>query len=149
MVGAASSPSPAIDRPEAAAAARESPDIPLQPDQPPEARPETPPAMMQPLAPGAAPAVAIAAVAVHEVRPGISEAIQARLRTPVTVPVHVQIDAAGKVTGAAVQGDGDGLYRYLAERAKHAARFWRFRPARGKDGQLVPSTKTLFFVFRN
>jgi hypothetical protein len=136
MALAAPSPPPPVNRPETATGVPATPEVPPQPDRRPRARPE------------ATPEAAVAAEVIHEVRPGISEAILARLRSPVTVPVNVKIDSAGKVTGATAQGGGDGVYRYLAERATHAARFWRFRPARGKNGKPVPSTQTLFFLFR-
>lgn len=145
-----SAPAEPEETPTTATAAAVSPEPAPQPEPepPPPAAPEPPPAKPRPVASTSAPEPSVAAEAIHQVQPGISDAIRARLRSPVTVAISVQIDAAGKVVSAATQGGGDGLYLYLAERAKLAARFWRFRPARAKDGTPVPSTKTLFFVFR-
>jgi hypothetical protein len=142
------SPSPSkVHGSEAEKAGAASPPIPA-PDPAVAAAPETPQASPATPLRASLPEPAVAAVAIHEVQPGISEGVQARIESPVTIPINVRIDAAGRVTAAAVHGDGDGLYRYLAERARQAARFWRFRPAVGRNGKSVPSTKTLFFVFR-
>jgi hypothetical protein len=97
----------------------------------------------------AVPDAAVPAETLHEVRPGISDSIQGRLTAKVIVPIDVQIDTAGKVTAAKSRETGDEVYGYLAARASAAARFWRFRPARDKKGNSVPSTKTLYFVFPN
>src|SRR5262249_54680558 len=97
----------------------------------------------------AVPDAAVPAETIHEVRPGISDAIQARLTAKVIIPVDIQIDAAGKVVAAKPRETGNELYGYLATRASTAARLWRFRPARDKKGHSVPSTKTLYFVFPN
>jgi hypothetical protein len=93
-------------------------------------------------------APAVPPVPVHEVQPGISDGIRARIESPVVVPVDVQISASGRVASAVAQGGGDSLYRYLAERAAGAARSWRFQPARSRNGTAVPSSKTIYFVFR-
>jgi hypothetical protein len=148
MAGARPCPSPAENRVATGTAARISPQVPLPPDRRSLARLEKEPGTPRPPSHRGVPRAAVAAEVIHEVRPGISEAIEARLRSPVVVPINVQIDASGKVGSAVAPGDGDGVYRYLAKRAKQAARFWRFRPARGTNGEPVPSTKTLFFVFR-
>jgi hypothetical protein len=127
-----------------------------QPPPPAAADEPQPQAQMETEAPAAEPsaprpqsvAAAVPPVAVHEVQPGISEGIRARIQQPVVVPVDVEINASGTVASAVPQGGGDALYRYLAERAAGAARAWRFQPARSKNGTPVPSNKTLYFVFR-
>ena len=62
-------------------------------------------------------------------------------------PVSVEVNAASRVVRAVPQGDGDGLYRYLAGRATEAAKWWRFQPARTKDGAAVSSNTTVSIVF--
>ncbi|MEX2262118.1 MAG: hypothetical protein WD696_09205 [Bryobacteraceae bacterium] len=91
---------------------------------------------------------AIPAVIIHKVQPGIPEGIQARIRSPIVVAVEVRISASGKVTGAVAEGQGNGLYTYLAGRAAIAARWWEFQPAKSKQGKPVASTKIVYFVFK-
>ena len=55
--------------------------------------------------------------------------------------------ASGKVTAATPDADGDGLYRYLADRAAIAARLWSFSPAQTANGTKVAARKTIYFVF--
>jgi hypothetical protein len=85
---------------------------------------------------------------VHEVQPRIPAGIRSRLQGEVVIPVIVQVNEKGRVTGAAaaVRG-GDGLHRYLAEQAEKAARQWRFTPAKTSRGTRVASSKTVHFVF--
>ncbi|MCW5981647.1 MAG: hypothetical protein KIT09_26420 [Bryobacteraceae bacterium] len=92
--------------------------------------------------------VAVPAKLVHQVRAGVPEGIQARIRSPITVPVVVRIDASGKVVSAVPPRGGDGLHSYLATRAAAAALSSRFEPARSSDGKPVPSAQTLYFTFR-
>jgi hypothetical protein len=63
------------------------------------------------------------------------------------VPVEVKVTASGRVTAAAAQGSGDGLYHYLAGRARQAAMQWRFSPARAKNGKPTAASRTVYFVF--
>lgn len=95
------------------------------------------------------PPAAIPATPVYEIQPTIPEGVKARIRTPITVPVQVSIDAAGRVNASAARGDGDGVYRFLAERAATAAQSWKFRPARSAGGVAVASTQMVYFTFRN
>ncbi|PWT98264.1 MAG: hypothetical protein C5B51_29660 [Terriglobia bacterium] len=83
----------------------------------------------------------------HEVEPVIPEGIRARIEDRIVVPVEVQVDRAGRVTASNTESEGDGLYRYLAEQAKTAARLWRFTPAKAKNGNPVPGRKTIYFTF--
>jgi hypothetical protein len=89
----------------------------------------------------------VAPVVVHQVQPGIPPGIRARIRDRVIVPVVVHVSASGKVASAFAQGNGDSLYRYLAEQAVVAAKLWRFRPARSKAGIPMEASKTVYFVF--
>ena len=94
------------------------------------------------------PAPAKPPTTVHEVQPNIPEGIRSRIRQRIIIPVDVQINEKGRVTGAAaeIRGD-DGLRRYLAEQSQKAARQWRFTPARSQSGARVASNKTVHFVF--
>jgi hypothetical protein len=92
---------------------------------------------------------AIPATPVYEIQPTVPEGVRARIRTPITVPVQVSVDAQGRVSASAAKGDGDGVYRFLAERAAVAAQSWKFRPARSAGGAAVPSTQLVYFTFRN
>lgn len=87
------------------------------------------------------------AAALHEVQPEISEGIRSRIEGRVVVPVEVRISDAGSVTDAVAKGNGDSVYRYLAEQAVKAARSWRFSAAKSQWGTAVASRKTLEFVF--
>jgi hypothetical protein len=89
----------------------------------------------------------VAPVVLHQVQPGIPPGIRARIRDRMIVPVVVHVTTSGKVSGAFAQGNGDSLYRYLAEQAVVAARLWRFRPARSKSGIPLEASKTVYFVF--
>ncbi len=91
--------------------------------------------------------ISVAAKAVHEMQPVVSEGIRARIRGQIIIPVTVGISASGRVVSAAPQGNGDAVYGYLASRAAEAARLWRFEPARSRNGKALASTKTLHFVF--
>ncbi|MBN9663935.1 MAG: hypothetical protein J0H49_37390 [Acidobacteria bacterium] len=92
---------------------------------------------------------AIPAAPIYEMQPTVPEGVRARIRTPITVPVQVNVDAQGRVSGSAAKGDGDGVYRFLAERAAVAAQSWKFRPARSAGGAAMPSTQVVYFTFRN
>jgi hypothetical protein len=85
--------------------------------------------------------------AVREIQPTIPEGILARITNRVVVPVEVKVAASGKVTSASAQGSGDGLYQYLADRAKQAAMEWRFSPARSRRGKAVAAVRTVYFEF--
>ncbi|WP_321472564.1 hypothetical protein [uncultured Paludibaculum sp.] len=98
--------------------------------------------------PADAPPPSAPAEVIREVQPTIPEGIRARIQETITVPVQVTIDAKGHVTSAASQGDGDGLYRYLASRAATAAHSWTFRPARSQGGAAIPTTQVVYFRFR-
>jgi TonB family protein len=86
-------------------------------------------------------------VAVQEVQPEISEGIRSRIENRLVVPVEVRVSETGKVTEAVSRGNGDTVYRFLADQAVKAARSWRFLPARSKWGTAVASRTTLEFVF--
>lgn len=86
-------------------------------------------------------------VALHEVQPGLSSGILARIHGRIVIPVEVTVSASGKVTRALAETDGDSLYQYLADKAERAARLWKFAPARSRSGKRVAGTKTLYFVF--
>jgi len=91
--------------------------------------------------------VAVLPEPLREIHPDIPAGIRARIRDRVVVPVEVKVTAAGRVISAQPHGSGDGLYKYLADRATQAARQWRFSPARSKNGKPVPASRTLYFVF--
>jgi hypothetical protein len=60
----------------------------------------------------------------------------------------VEVSERGRVVHASAEDQsGDGVHRYLAERAAKAAREWRFVPARTRSGEHVAATKTIDFVF--
>ena len=86
-------------------------------------------------------------VALHEVHPGLSSGILARIHGRIVIPVEVTVSASGKVTRALAETDGDSLHQYLADKAERAARLWKFAPARSRGGKRVAGTKTLYFVF--
>lgn len=83
----------------------------------------------------------------REIHPDIPAGIRARIPERVVVPVEVKVTASGKVTSAAAHGSGDGLYQYLADRARKAAMQWRFSPAKAKNGKPIPASRTVYFVF--
>jgi hypothetical protein len=103
--------------------------------------PAPPPARPKPLPATVPPALVLQA------EPDVPPGIRARIEQPVVINVDVRIDATGKVSAAKAQGDGDVVYRFLAERATLAAQSSRFRPARAADGTHVPSAAILTFVF--
>jgi hypothetical protein len=120
-----------------------------------EAAPERAPSPPPPIEPAAdravtrpaSPAAAIPPAVLHDVQPEIPAGIRARIAQPVVVPVDVEVSPSGQVTGVASEGDGGGLYRYLANRAATAARQWRFSPARSKEGKPVAAKKKIYFDF--
>ena len=87
------------------------------------------------------------AVARREEQPDIPEGIRARVRVRTVIPVQLQVNASGQVTGASAKGTGSGLDRYLADQAVKAARHWSFVPAHSKNGRAISSVKTVEFVF--
>lgn len=105
-------------------------------------------------APEAAPPVQSAVLAatpaevIHETQPEVPEGVRARITEPITIPVLVEIDERGHVTRAAAQGDGDGVYRYLAAKAAIAAQSWVFRPAKTAAGVATTAHQTIYFTFR-
>jgi hypothetical protein len=117
------------------------------------AEPVAPPAETAPSGAGTGTApsqskVAVPPSTVHEVQARIPAGIRSRLQGETVIPVTVQINEKGRVTGAtAVDRGGDGLHRYLAEQAEIAAKQWRFTPAKTSRGTRVASTKTVHFVF--
>jgi hypothetical protein len=118
----------------------------------PERAPSPPPSPIEPAADRAVTrpvpaAAAIPPAVVHDVQPEIPAGIRARIAERVVVPVDVVVSPSGQVTGVTPEGDGDGLYRYLANRAATAARQWRFSPARSKEGKPVATKKTIYFDF--
>ncbi|MGJ5817440.1 hypothetical protein [Paludibaculum fermentans] len=127
---------------------------PAAPDAPRTAVAPAPAAPLQAAGPvGGAPAVstvppAIPASAIYEIQPTVPEGVRARIRQPITVTVQVSIDSQGRVITAAARGDGDGVYRYLAEKATLAAQSWKFRPARSAGGAAIASTQIVYFTFR-
>jgi hypothetical protein len=92
-------------------------------------------------------AIAMPPAVLDEVQPTIPESIRARIEDHIVVPVQVEVSASGKVTFSAAEGDGDGLYRYLAEQSAVAARRWRFKPAESVNGSPVAARKTIYFDF--
>jgi TonB family protein len=102
-------------------------------------------------APAPAPAVRAAFVppaVVHEVQPTIPEGIRSRLTEEIVIPVEVQVNERGRVLSARVDDrNEDGLHRYLAEQAGKVAREWQFAPARTRDGEAVPGSRTIQIVF--
>jgi hypothetical protein len=87
------------------------------------------------------------AVARRQVQPVVPAGIRARVHSRIVVPVQVQINAAGRVTGAASKLAGPGLDRYLADQAVKAARQWSFVPAHSRNGHAIASAKSVEFVF--
>jgi Gram-negative bacterial TonB protein C-terminal len=87
------------------------------------------------------------AVTRRQVQPDVPAGIRARVHSRIVVPVQVQINAAGRVTGAASKVTGSGLDRYLADQAVKAARQWSFVPAHSRSGHAVASAKSVEFVF--
>ena len=92
------------------------------------------------------PAVIPAAV-LQQATPEVPAGIRARVESPVVINVQVFVDAAGRVTGAVAKGDGNSVFRFLAERAVSAAQASRFKPGRAANGTPVPSTAVLTYVF--
>jgi hypothetical protein len=92
-------------------------------------------------------AIAMPPAVLDEVQPTIPESIRARIEDHIVVPVQVEVSASGKVTFSAAEGDGDGLYRYLADQSAVAARRWRFKPAHSVNGSTVAARKTIYFDF--
>jgi len=103
--------------------------------------PPTPPKPAQPLPP------VVPAALIQQAEPELPPGIRARVEIPIVVHIDVSIDASGKVTKAAVRGEGDGLFRFLGERAVIAAQSSTFKPGRDVNGKPVPSTALLPFVF--
>lgn len=89
------------------------------------------------------------AEAIHEEQPDVGEGVRARIQQPITIAVQVDIDERGHVTRAAAQGDGDGVFRYLAAKAALAAQSWVFKPARGADGAAKATRQTIHFTFHS
>ncbi len=109
--------------------------------------PSLPPLVIPALAPPKAPVPVVPASLIEQAEPDISPGIRARIQTPIVINVEVRIDLSGKVIGAAPQGDGDSVFRFLAEQAAFAARASKFRPARAANGSSVPSAAMLSFTF--
>lgn len=122
---------------------------PAQPPPPPKTVPAQPPAAVPAVAATVDDTVQVstAAVARRQVQPSIPAGIRARVHSRIVVPVQVQINAAGRVTGAVSKVDGSGLERYLADQAVKAARQWWFVPAHSRNGRAIASAKSVDFVF--
>lgn len=87
--------------------------------------------------------------AVFEVQPAIPEGIRSRINDRIVIPVKLQVSAEGRVEWAVPETHTEnGVYLYLADQAKKAARQWRFAPARAGDGTRIAAMKTIEFVFR-
>lgn len=85
--------------------------------------------------------------ATYKAPPVVAAGVRARIRGTVSVDVRVHIDTHGRVVSAApVTKLRSGLDQYLAGRAVHAARLWRFEPAR-ENGTPVAGTSTIHFTF--
>jgi TonB family protein len=85
---------------------------------------------------------------VHRVQPTIPAGIRSRIEGRIVIPVEVRVSDRGKVLRARVaEARGDGVYRYLAEKAEKAARWWQFKPARSRNGAAIASNRTISFVF--
>jgi len=86
--------------------------------------------------------------AIYKAPPIVAAGIRARIRGTIPIDVRVHIDARGRVVSAApATKQHSGLEQYLASRAVHAARLWRFEPARD-NGQAVAGTSTIHFTFQ-
>lgn len=85
---------------------------------------------------------------VHETEAQIPEGIRSRLRSPLTIAVALDVSAQGRVVHARSEASGDDdVQRYLSQLAERTALGWRFRPARGRDGNHVAASTTIRFVF--
>jgi len=105
--------------------------------------PPTPPKPALPLPP------VVPAALIQQAEPDLPPGIRARIEVPIIVHIDVSVDARGKVTKAVVRGEGDGLFRFLGERAVIAAQSSIFKPASDVNGKPVPSTALLPFVFES
>ncbi|HEY1986168.1 MAG TPA: TonB family protein [Terracidiphilus sp.] len=83
--------------------------------------------------------------AVSRVQPDVSSGAMRTIRGKVDVKVKVDVDAAGAVSDARLEGRTPS--RYFANRAVEAARKWKFKPAQA-NGQAVASQWILRFEFR-
>ncbi len=82
---------------------------------------------------------------VHQVLPDISKGARNTIHGTIKVGVRVQVDPAGKVTGAKLATAGPSAY--FAREALQAAERWQFSPPQA-DGQPSASTWLLQFRFR-
>jgi periplasmic protein TonB len=87
-----------------------------------------------------------AAVPIRKVRPSVPDDLHSTLPESTSIVLRVEIDAAGKVVGAAPEGSLTATQKLLAPQAVQAARLWRFQPAR-KNGEPVESESILRFDF--
>lgn len=108
----------------------------------------------EPTASAGSTAVAFPPTVVHEVHPGLSPGIAARIQEPIVIPVRVTVSVTGRVLAAVPQDQGerergseDGLRRYLKTQATKAAMLWTFSPATTSDGTRVLADKTIYMIF--
>ncbi len=85
-------------------------------------------------------------IAVAQVRPVLPAAARSMLSREMQVQVRVHVDENGRVVGAEPGTIDQPLDRLLGAFAAHAARQWRFRPAR-RNSQAVPGDVVLNFTF--
>ncbi len=114
------------------------------------AQPRTPielPTLAPAEPPAKPPTSTVPAVAIQQAEPEVPEGIRARIVSPIRVDVKVAISPDGSVTRAKAAGNGDSIFRFLAQRAIEAARSSTFEPAHTGDGTPVASTAVLSFVF--
>jgi TonB family protein len=100
-------------------------------------------------APAPMPAMKTAGVAgggvARQVLPDVPARASATIQGTVRVGVRVQVDATGKVVGAALESAGPS--KYFAGLAEKAARAWEFVPPTA-DGQPTPSDWIVRFEFQ-
>lgn len=90
-------------------------------------------------------ATASAGEVTHQALPMIPKSASNTITGTIKVSVQVEVDLAGKVTGAALKSAGPS--RYFAGKALEAARGWEFSPPQA-NGQATTSTWLLHFRFR-
>jgi TonB family protein len=134
---------------------RASPPLPTESTQPPAAASAAP---AQPAAPPQSSAPEASAPETHssqastvqravaqQVLPDIPAKAMATIHGKFELTIRVAVDPDGNVSDAAFESPGPS--RYFANLALESARHWRFKPPQA-NGQGIPSTWTLHFVFR-
>jgi TonB family protein len=84
--------------------------------------------------------------AIKQVRPLVAKEVAEIIHREVVVPVHLMIDAKGKVITAEAPASSSTLERLLGKIAVETARMWRFEPARS-GGRAIPASMDLQFKF--